>query len=1759
MSEIKSINQLFDSAEEPVLSDTDESTVGEPIDNTVNTEQTPQPTKQKQVQTRSIDDLTGGVADFITDTVDNVIGGNQFTREEITENRQKGKEIAQQKKNPVVEAIKEPFKALGGAYTGMAEEGLEAAEWAGDVVKTGISKGLQKVGVDLYQVADTENPFSNKYEWAQWDLGKDQFGAQTGVGKTVQGFLEFGMILAKTGGMGGLKDASAKFAQAAVPGAKGFGLTVKGKRFALPAISKAQYGVMAKSGLVGGAYGIPADFIVSLTEPEQSNLSNLVKENMPDWYPTWLTALAIDEDDNPYEAAFKTTIEGFGLGFGADASGAFIGGHRAYRKAIKEGLEKEAAEKLAYETAKQISESGQPFNPLSFKRELTEADLEIFKETTVGDISLADADLSFKALHALSGKEQFKYLRENNLDYSLASVSAQIAANNNATKIFQLPNGRNIEFRFKASNIAGLRIGQNKILDVEWDPEYSIRNADDAPIEKYGKNLITQFQKFAREELSPGTVLTNFPIGDFNNLSKLFNSPNTSDGRRLIKEFNKILKDKPEIKDTWVRLRFGDQVTEPITNFEKQWDSASIVQKYNWFRSLTDSGNIDRSFLNEFINNPLVQPNKRAKIYKSAGFGDVNSDGMQIAVVRKSPDSRGRWLKPVNVIVGEVVPEGVYKELNDAIASEIDVFRDVDREIQRSSRRGEEFGSRVDRYQVLLDQHLKGIEVTWDDVAKVFPEYFTPGVQPIADAFHPNVIEAIRDTLSDEIGGFSRNPFTGEDVTSGYAVAIDGEVLDVTETLDDDLFRNFITKNAEILSRGDAVLGGYKMEDGTVRIEISRIVNNKDEAILLGKLFDQESIVNLDGLLFESTFGKDVLKDTKFNNLKSPETKPHEVRPSDSTTSLAEQMKGVDAPPGVRTGSQRTLTNAQIRLIGNASDEGVAAMLRDEVVNNPIDVNELSSIVGKPKDEILQRGLKLAADAIGENGVIDFSKIDYKNPGEPLLSGEGIQQVRRLLQETSQSLWDSSYQIVKLGDANLDALPQIKMMADQWKALMKIHKISASYYGRMLSEYKVKLPSGETMIPPKAPSADELANSIRNGEKVINDLVKKISAGDVKAQNDALKLAHSLLLADGDPSLMKALWKTVGQVGGQYSLKMMYNSLLSGPATHIVNTLSNAINTIYRPVAAATGGDAKSRKMAMAGFYSFQNILYDSTNMAWRVMKNGGKAINDGGKGLKMSAEVDAKLKLMATTAEQSGDPGLKAASGMVHALKAVADFPVFAWPSQLLVTSDEFFKTMVSRMEYNSRIMGEAIDQAGDSGKNIDDIFKHLLEKNIDKNFDEATGEVLNKDLLNVAKETTFQTELDGWARSFAVFVDQVPIMRPFFPFVKTGHNIMVYAGSHVPVLNRALSEYKAVMAGEDEYAKAIMKGREAYGSIMILGGAMAAYNGMITGNAPPDPEQRKVWLQSNQERSIKVGTFIDKDGNKKTKWVRYDRIEPLGQILAGTADIVYALRTGQLSEDRAKYLSGYLTYALAANFTKKSYFQGIVPLGRMLTPGWQGLDTLATLPLEVANNFFPLASARRTFANAFNPYYQEFNDRFDRAIYSATGGLVGGSDAYDWLTGEKIVSDNYAFNAISPLKVNDRGASIVHDKLEDIEFDSSIIVKSIVGVELNAAQKSRMMQLMGESGLYKELEEWVTHPNFDQAVENFKEKLRSGQKIKKQNEYFYKEITRIIRKYRDGALDQVKQEFPDLRSELNQQKLWRHQQKTFNSQQQVNNLANF
>ena len=103
---------------------------------------------------------------------------------------------------------------------------------------------------------------------------------------------EFGLLFAGTGGFGGATKA-------------------------LTATSKiGRLGQAAKSAVPGVMRGIAADMISAMSG--EGNMSNMIKDNAPEWYPTLMMALAVDEDDNPWEAALKTAFEGGLLGGTAD-------------------------------------------------------------------------------------------------------------------------------------------------------------------------------------------------------------------------------------------------------------------------------------------------------------------------------------------------------------------------------------------------------------------------------------------------------------------------------------------------------------------------------------------------------------------------------------------------------------------------------------------------------------------------------------------------------------------------------------------------------------------------------------------------------------------------------------------------------------------------------------------------------------------------------------------------------------------------------------------------------------------------------------------------------------------------------------------------------------------------------------------------------------------------------------------------------------------------------------------------------------------------------------------------------------------------------------------------------------------------------------------------------------------------------------------------------------------------------------------------
>ena len=208
-----------------------------------------------------------------------------------------------------------PLDLVTGASLGVAESVGETAEVIGDTTKTLL--GIAEVGDNISDM--------KTYDWAKWNLGADELGAQTGPGKIAQGFLEFGLLFAGTGGFGG---------------------TAK----ALTATSKiGRLGQAAKGAVPGVMRGIAADMISAMGG--EGNMSNMIKDNAPEWYPTWMMALAVDEDDNPWEAALKTAFEGGLLGGTADTLSAFLSGSRAARRVRDAGGDVAAQEKAALEAA----------------------------------------------------------------------------------------------------------------------------------------------------------------------------------------------------------------------------------------------------------------------------------------------------------------------------------------------------------------------------------------------------------------------------------------------------------------------------------------------------------------------------------------------------------------------------------------------------------------------------------------------------------------------------------------------------------------------------------------------------------------------------------------------------------------------------------------------------------------------------------------------------------------------------------------------------------------------------------------------------------------------------------------------------------------------------------------------------------------------------------------------------------------------------------------------------------------------------------------------------------------------------------------------------------------------------------------------------------------------------------------------------------------------------------------------------------------
>ncbi|UAW01090.1 internal virion protein [Synechococcus T7-like virus S-TIP28] len=887
-------------------------------------------------------------------------------------------------------------------------------------------------------------------------------------------------------------------------------------------------------------------------------------------------------------------------------------------------------------------------------------------------------------------------------------------------------------------------------------------------------------------------------------------------------------------------------------------------------------------------------------------------------------------------------------------------------------------------------------------------------------------------------------------------------------------------------------------------------------AVKAGKSADEavdETIKQLE-LNLESRPGKDVREATQ-TELGSSPSKPALYEPSDAASRTTEHTAAQAAVSQFKQGSlpqtsaKPMLTDAAFKkIVEPRAAQGMTAdaigELEDVIVRTASSMNaeELAKELGQSTDETVSQALRAVADFLGadttEAGLKAFADkgITFTTKRGVVAEREGVVAVKTLIGDTANQINETAANIMDAANTGADATRQVEMLGDRLKALLRLHKTSSVHYGGGLAGFKIGGLSG------MFDSSGALAKEIADNDKFIDNMVDLARKGDPKAINDFKNTANALVLAGGDPGKQLSFWQQARKLGTQEAMKSMYNSMLSSPLTHVRNFVGNAVAATTRPLTMAIGrgvtGDMQGARAALGSFHAISDSLTEAWTMAGAAWKNGAPS---GGKYVDQSAEMAKELDQLRATAQTPGERGAVFFMTKLHDLN---NNPWATYPSRALTAGDEMFKTLVARMEMKRQVFDESLIKTG-TAKFDPDTYAQKLQEKLGRN-----GEIVDEQLREVTTEATFQQELKGVMKAVDNLTKSHPVFTYLMPFVRTPHNLMVYAGTHTPGLNRFLDEYKAVMAGTDENAKAVMRGREALGWMTITTGIGMAASGTMTGNGPVDPEKRAAWLKTHQPQSIKVNG----------KWVSYGSIEPLNTIFAAVVDLTELAKAGDAaSYDRS---AGQLAYTVAQATFNKSYFQGLTAAVETLNPnnlakeGWVEKDALKAL-----NSFIPLSGARRQLSKALEPAMLDWRNEYDRAFNTALPGYaaINGLEKIDIFTGETMYTENTnLLNWFLPFSIKDVETDPVLVNIADKGIDINATIESANGVELNATDRAAIDRLTAETGLHDELKRHFAEPWFKEDYKNWEKADNKGEI---RDALWYSETIRIIQDARRRAVD--------------------------------------
>lgn len=545
-------------------------------------------------------------------------------------------------------------------------------------------------------------------------------------------------------------------------------------------------------------------------------------------------------------------------------------------------------------------------------------------------------------------------------------------------------------------------------------------------------------------------------------------------------------------------------------------------------------------------------------------------------------------------------------------------------------------------------------------------------------------------------------------------------------------------------------------------------------------------------------------------------------------------------------------------------------------------------------------------------------------------------------------------------------------------------------------------------------------------------------------------------LAQIDPNDTFAVNKFLRSLGQpkatDFLQELWYNSVLSGPPTHIINSISNTLfqalqipTKVVRagaevPIAKLQGREREYffSEVAPAVIGTTQGIK-DGARKALYILKNG------------FTLEDATKV------GREFGNISRREAFGSLPGPIGKVLGPAVNIPSRALVAADSFFKATA----YSSELYGSAARIAAKEGAK-------------GKVFSTRVAELINnpstdmlKDAGKFADYVTFTTEPGKTTRAFLNLRNKVPAARFIVPFVNTPMNL-VKAGAEFSPLGFGNAARVPGAQKSDALAKALV------GSFIESAIAIYAWDGKITGAPPQNSAERdKFFREGKQPYSLKIGDT----------WVSYQRIEPFQQTLAAVA----ALHTAFVDNKEAP--SGETIAQIAAsigqNVVSATWLQGVSSLiDAIEDPERSGERFLQNL----ATGFVPYSSMFRTLDRMVDPYIRK-PEGIPEAVKANIPGLSKDVLPRRTVFGEAVKRQGGPLAQLSPIRTSKEVSDPTEKELERLNVSVGFIDKKVSGIQLDNREYNLMLKASGKLTKVS-LDKMIADPGFQSLKDVDKEK---------------------------------------------------------------------